>query len=538
VFLDLNPEQRAAANSINGNFVILAGPGVGKTAMSIQRYLEMISTHGISPKDIANFTFTNSAAAEAVSRIGMFDADKVFRTFHSYALDLLQRERAYLPFSLCDTIIPVRGEKFQLLKDLMKMYPPITTFRSLSDRIEAWQCANTSPDQAIDEAYHAKGTEYFYASAFRDYEKKSREQGWLDFHGLITESVNLLETNPEVRERNKKKYIGLDEAQDTDIQQFRLLQLIYDGNIFAVGDESQLIYEWRSAQSGNLSNFAKTFPGSKTLYMGANYRSTQRLVSFFKKITPVDNGLASHMVSMREEGVDPTFTKFDDDIQEASVVLKCITDLENSAVIARTNRQLLNFQKMCMGRGIKSMILGKKDLWQQNEIRDLLDSAKDHTADSRPAHVVLEELMTAGNLIHRYRNTGSPLEKDPVENLNNVIKMSAKRGNIKEFLDWVRKLTYGIEAAKNKPLAERRDKTPILRLSTVHQMKGRQAKYVFVIGVNQKMMPHQDGEISEEKRIFFVACTRAADELHISFSGNRSEFLNDFINRIEEYKSE
>lgn len=536
MLLDLNPEQRAAANCINGNFVVLAGPGVGKTAMSIQRYLEMISVHGISPKDILNLTFTNSAAAEAVARIGMFDSDKVFRTFHSYCLDLLQREREHLPFSLCDTIIPVRGEKFQLLKDLMKLYPPVTTFRSLSDRIEAWQCSNTDPEKAIEEAYHTKGTDYFYASAFRDYEKKSREQGWLDFHGLITESVRLLETNPEVRERNKKKYIGLDEAQDTDSQQFRLLQLIYDGNIFAVGDESQLIYEWRSAQSGNLSNFAKTFPGAKTLYMGANYRSTSRLVSFFKKIIPVDNGLASHMVSMREEGTDPTFTKFGDDLEEASVVLKCITDPEHSAVIARTNRQLLNFQKACMGRGIKSMILGKKDLWQQNEVRDLLDSAKEHTGDSRPAHVVLEELMTAGNLIHRYRNTGNPLEKDPVENLNNVIKMSAKRGTVKEFLDWVRKLTYGIEAAKTKPLAERRDKTPILRLSTVHQMKGREAKYVFVIGVNQGMLPHSDGEIMEEKRIWFVACTRAADELHVSFSGNRSEFLNDFVDQIETYE--
>lgn len=525
MLLNLNPDQRAAANSINGDYVVIAGPGSGKTAMMIQRYLEMITTHRISSKDILNLTFTNSAASEMVSRVGMLDVDKVFRTFHSFALDLLQREREHLPFQLCDTIIPVRGEKFQLLKDLMKLYPPITTFRSLSDKIEEWQCANMDPDRAIEEAYHSKGTEYFYATAYKDYERKSREQGWLDFHGLMKEAVKLLETNNDVRERNKRKYIAVDECQDTDVVQFRLLQLIYGGNIFVVGDENQLIYEWRSAQSGNLSNFARVFPGAKTLYLGQNYRSTQKLVAFFKKILPVDNGLASHMVSMREEGTDPTFTKFGDDLQEASVVLKCITDPAHSAVIARTNRQLMTFQKKCMALGIKSKVLGRKNVWEQNEVRELLDLTKEHVGSARPAHEVMTDLMNSHNLIHKYRNTGSPLEKDPVENLNDIIRLAAKRGTVKEFLDWLRKLTYGAKS----------DKKPALSLTTVHQAKGREWKHVFVIGAQQGMMPHKDGELLEEHRIFFVACTRAADTLDISFVGSPSQFLNDFKEEIEVY---
>ena len=163
----------------------------------------------------------------------------------------------------------------------------------------------------------------------------------------MKETVKLLETNDEVRTRNQRKYISVDECQDTDVVQFRLLQLIYGGNIFVVGDENQLIYEWRSAQSGNLSAFGKVFPGATTLYLGQNYRSTRRLVEFFRRILPVDNGLASHLVSEREEGVPPTFTRFDDDLQEASVVLSKIKDPENTAIIARTNRQLINFQKRC-----------------------------------------------------------------------------------------------------------------------------------------------------------------------------------------------
>lgn len=525
MLLDLNPDQRAAANSIKGDYVVIAGPGSGKTAMMIQRYLEMITTHRISSKDILNLTFTNSAASEMVSRVGMLDSDKVFRTFHSFALDLLQREREHVPFEMCDTIIPVRGEQFQLIKDLMKLYPPITTFNSLKERIEGWQSSNIDPDRAIEEAYHAKGTEYFYASAYKDYEKKCREQGWLDFHGLMKEAVHLLETNNDVRERNKRKYIAVDECQDTDIVQFRLLSLLYAGNIFVVGDENQLIYEWRSAQSGNLSNFARVFPGARTLYLGQIYRSTQKLVAFFKKILPVDNGLASHMVSMREEGTDPTFTKFGDDLEEASVVLKCITDPEHSAVIARTNRQLMTFQKKCLNSGIKSKVLGRKNVWEQNEVRELLELTKEKSNDARPAHEVMTEIMNNRGLINKYRNTGGPLEKDPIENLQDIIKMASKRGTVPEFLEWLRKLTYGMKS----------DKKPALTLTTVHQSKGREFKYVFFIGCQQGMVPHKDGELLEEHRICFVGCTRAADELHISFVGNLSQFFNEFKEEVDVY---
>lgn len=524
MFLTLNPSQQACVDAVHGDYVVVAGPGSGKTAVLIQRYFGMITKHGIPQKDILNLTFTSSAAEEMVARVGALD-DKIFRTFHSFALDLLQREREHIGFELCDTIIPVRGEQFQLIKDLMKLYPPITTFNSLKSKIEEWQSGNVDPDKAIEESYNLKGTEYFYAAAYRDYEKKSREQGWLDFHGLMKEAVKLLESNNEVRIRNQRKYISVDECQDTDTTQFKLLQLIYGGNIFVVGDENQLIYEWRSAQSGNLSSFGRVFPGARTLYLGQNYRSTRKLVEFFKAIIPVDNGLASHMASMREEGVPPTITKFGDEIEEASIVLGCVTDPANTAIIARTNRQLMTFQKMCMGRNLKSKILGRKNVWEQNEVRHLLELMKEKSTDTRPAHEVMKELMERNNLSYVYRNSGSPMEKDPIENLNDIIRMSAKRGTVPEFLEWLRKLTYGAKS----------DKKPMLSLSTVHQAKGREWKYVFLIGCKQGLVPHKDGELLEEHRIFFVGASRAADELHISFYGQPSQFLNDFQEEIEIY---
>jgi len=524
----LNPDQQAAANAIDGDYVVIAGPGSGKTTVLLQRHLNMLS-RGISPKDVMNLTFTNSAATEMQERSGIVMDEKVFRTFHSFALDLMQRERAHHLFPLCDTVIGVRGEPFQLLKDLMKLYPAITTFKSLKDKIEEWQCANVDPDQAIEETYRLTGTEYFYACAYKDYEEKCRKQGWLDFHGLMKETVKLLEVNEDVRKRSIKKYVSVDECQDTDTTQFRLLQLIYGGNIFVVGDENQLIYEWRSAQAGNLTNFGRVFPKARTLYLGQNYRSTQKLVSFFKAILPVDNGLASHMVSMREEGLGPTFTRYADEYEESEVVVdSAAADVANTAILARTNRQLMTIQKIAMARGIKSRILGKKNVWEQNEVKHLLDLAKEVKHDDRPAHVVLNELMNQNNLIHRYRNTGSATEKDPVENLNDIIRMSAKRGTTAEFLKWLTKLTYGAKS----------DKKPALTFSTVHQAKGREWKNVFVIGASQGKMPHKDGELLEEHRIFFVACSRAADSLDISWYGPHSQFLNEFTKEFETYGEE
>ena len=364
-----NPEQQAAIDAIDGSYVVIAGPGAGKSSTLIQRYLKMLSK-GVFPTDVLNLTFTRTAAENMVTKVGILGAEKVFRTFHSYAMDLLRREKAHLSFKLEDTVIPVYGQDFQLLKDLLKTYPAITSFRSLKERLSEWKNSNISPEAALEQSYHS-GPEFFYACAYRDYEKKCREQGWLDFESSLKEAVSLLRTNEEVRNRNKFKYIAVDECQDTNFVQFELLQLISSGNVFAVGDENQLVYEFRDAQPGNLSNFSKTFPGSKTMFMGQNYRSTKKIVAFLKKILPVDNGLASHMFSDREEGRDVLFTKYDDDMQEASVTLSSITDPDNTAVIARTNRQLLHFQRVCMSRQMKSQIQGRKNLWQPGATREV-----------------------------------------------------------------------------------------------------------------------------------------------------------------------
>lgn len=518
--LVFNSEQQAVIDAIKGVWVTVAGPGSGKTTVLLKRHINML-TQGIPSKDILNLTFTAAAAEEMVNRVGLLNASKVFRTFHSYALELIKNERRHLPFKLCDTVIPVALEDYKLIFKLVESYKAITNYQLLKEMISGWKRSNIEPEQAIAETNNDR--EYFYALAYRDYERYCREDGWLDFDSLMRETVKLLETNDAVRARYQRPYISVDEAQDTDIVQFRLLQLIFAGNIFVVGDENQLIYEWRSAQPGSLSNFERLFPGARKLYLGENFRSTGELVSFFKAILPIDNGIASHMVTRNPAGEKPRFTRFFDDFSEASWITDHLPDPPRTAILARTNRQLFIFQRLMASRGIKYTFLGKKDFWDQKEVKQMLSLAKGYVEDPTPANQILSRIIHEHNLPALFQRF-NPDESDPIGNMNGLVKIAAEKGGTtKEFLDFVRRLQYGRKSTK---------KVKTVTLSTVHQAKGREWDHVFVIGVNEGRMPHANGDLNEERRIFFVACSRAAKTLSISYNGNRSMFLNNFINEI------
>jgi DNA helicase-2/ATP-dependent DNA helicase PcrA len=283
-----------------------------------------------------------------------------------------------------------------------------------------------------------------------------------------------------------------------------------------VGDENQLIYEWRNAQAGNLSNFEQHFPGAQKLYLGRNYRSSGAIVEFLKRILPVDNGLGSRMFTTNPYGVKPDITRYGDELQEAHQILSRITEPGKTAILARTNRQLFKYQEILTLEGHRYRILGKKDFWEQNEVKNLLNIAKDDPSQ-QSANKVFEDIIRRERLLEKYRYSQNPMESDPAENLNDVVKMAVGKGTVKEFLSYLRRLTHARKAHRGEGIT----------LATVHQAKGHEWDYVYIIGVNQKKMPHEDGELPEEKRIFFVASSRAGKELHLSYTGQRSQFWPD-----------
>jgi DNA helicase-2/ATP-dependent DNA helicase PcrA len=431
----------------------------------------------------------------------------------------LKREREHLPFTLTPEILPVPNDTYETIISLLRSFRAIPSYKTLVEGISSFKRRGLSPEQALEDAA-GNGIDFLIARAYGEYERICREKGWLDFDSLMVEAVKLLRDNEAVRLRNQFEYVQVDEGQDTDSTQFQLLQLISKKNIFVVGDENQLIYEWRSAMPGSLLKFSEKFPGTQTLYLGTNYRSTQAIVKFLKDILPVDNGLASHMKPGPEslEGFPPTITQYAHDEHEATRVIDSIKDPEHTAIIARTNRQLELFRSECLRRGMKFIFLGKSGFWDGAEVKKLISLVKEHHIHSRKSPADAVESTIAGfNLREKYKTQFKFGDSDPVENLNTIYKIAARFKTVPEFLSHVNKISHAT-----------RNRTGVT-LSTVHQMKGKEADHVYMVGVNEGVMPHHKGEYPEEQRIFYVAASRAAKFLHISYWGFPSQFIHPFV---------
>src|SRR6185437_11562398 len=150
-------------------------------------------------------------------------------------------------------------------------------WKDLADQIGFWQQTGVSPEKAREGAI---GSQHYVATAYGDYEERSRKEGWLDFNQLQAEAVKLLESNVEVRDRYQFIFIQSDEGQDMDFHQFRLLQLLSEKhkNVMAVGDENQNLYNFRGSVADGLTNFHRLFPGAKTLYLSTNFRSDRKSI--------------------------------------------------------------------------------------------------------------------------------------------------------------------------------------------------------------------------------------------------------------------
>ena len=578
----LNPEQLEAARSREGVFVIPSCPGSGKTRTLVERVKSIIAD-GYPADTILALTFTREAALEMEKRAGLEDGTKVFRTFHSFCLELIHRETSKLPFELLHAP-PEAGQQRKLLGTLCRNNK--LDFKKLTGYISAQKRKGASFDEAMEQARGAEGLRL--AVAYKQYEISCRKEGWLDFDSMLIESVRLLETNKEVRDKYQFKFVMIDEGQDTDEIQHRLVDLVSerDGNIFCVGDQEQLIYEWRGAEEDGLDKFKQRHTGCKSIFLFRNYRSTEQIVEFCKKFAPKKSELIERMVSEAGAGDTPRVVKWESDSSEASGILGSILYPERSAILARTNRQLARFENACIDRGIKYNLLGKSGFWTQPEVKyllaymqasifptdaavktiiqspfretkylkkkDLIEALKGsqepyikrmgaqeilgqfeaHQQDNirrtqsfirsfkakegaQPSQVMQDILDRADILTYYETEEEGDGDNDAKENINELSKIGGRFKSVPDFLDHARRAIA----------ASRKSKQPRLSLSTIHSAKGREWDHVFVVGVNHEVLPHKRGQLAEERRIFYVAITRAAKSLTVSFFGTPSNFL-------------
>jgi DNA helicase-2/ATP-dependent DNA helicase PcrA len=283
----LNPPQRKAAEHVEGPLLVVAGAGSGKTRVLTHRIAYLLATGAARPGEILAITFTNKAAAEMRERVGELVGRSVramwVTTFHSACARMLRADAERLGYSRSFTIYD-QSDSLRMLKRVMrelgvdtKRYPA----RAIQNKVSG------AKNQLIDADTYAETQgslfEEVVAECFPLYEKRMLEANAMDFDDLLVRTVNALELFEEVRERWRRtfRHVLVDEYQDTNHAQYRLLQLLASehGNLMVVGDEDQSIYGFRYADIRNILDFEHDFPEAEVVKLEQNYRSTQTILS-------------------------------------------------------------------------------------------------------------------------------------------------------------------------------------------------------------------------------------------------------------------
>ena len=291
----LNPEQEQAVKHFKGPLLILAGAGSGKTRVLTHRIAYLIEEYGVNPWNILAITFTNKAAGEMRERVDNIvtsGAEYIWvSTFHSACVRILRRHIEALGYSRSFTIYDADDQR-TLMRDILK-YLQLDP-KKFKERSVLGAISSAKDEMITPEEYERRAAgdylKEIYARAYREYEKRLRDSNALDFDDLIVKTIQLLQDNPEILDyyQNRFRYIMVDEYQDTNTAQFELVRLLADStgedgrreqNLCVVGDDDQSIYRFRGATIENILNFERIFPGTKTIRLEQNYRSTSNILN-------------------------------------------------------------------------------------------------------------------------------------------------------------------------------------------------------------------------------------------------------------------
>jgi ATP-dependent DNA helicase UvrD/PcrA len=387
--MELNTEQEMAVQARGGHILVVAAPGSGKTRVIVQRVLDIMA-EGSPAASILSVTFTREGAETMSNRAARYllgqpdgtkipqtqlDAAKkkyrlvapfghhVFCTFHSLGLRFVRANKAVHFAELQDYIVASSSDTGRAMREALraadleeKQKKDLQTFISKCKREQ-----RTPTDGA-------------FAQAFEVYGKVLAEIGVLDFDDLLVRMADLLEKNPRVRAAWQVKYLQIDEAQDTDVLQWKIARMMTEkfGNLMAVGDENQGMYSFRGSESHLEENFKARFPDAVVLILPENYRSTSTIVDYCKEIAPAQNDTVLNLRTANPCGVPITFESYGDEESETNDVLRNVVTPGETAILARTNAQLQPFEDGCTEREIPYRILGRGGFWQRYEIETLM----------------------------------------------------------------------------------------------------------------------------------------------------------------------
>jgi len=604
----LNAPQREAVKYLEGPLLVLAGAGSGKTRVITHKIVHLIDQCGYQPREIAAITFTNKAAREMQERVAHLLADKPSKgltvtTFHSLGLQMLRQEAKLLGYKPQFSILDA-ADSFKVLADLLT-----TTDKQLLKRtqwqISGWKNAFLNPDQA--RAVAEDESAQVAARIYQLYQQTLKAYQAVDFDDLILLPVELFQQHPETLEKwqRKLKYLLIDEYQDTNACQYKLVKLLtgVEGRFTAVGDDDQAIYGWRGADVENLRQLTLDFPRLKVIKLEQNYRSTVRILRAANQVIANNPKLFDKQLWSEHGTGDPiqVVAMRDEDHEAEAVVLKLLahkfehrSQFADYAILYRGNHQSRLLEEKLREHKVPYTVSGGQSFFDKAEIKDLVSylrlianedddpafiraattpkkgignttlerlgeyAAQKHLSlfaaafeaefQQATGHKQLEDLLTFCRFISRMQERAV---KDPAgEVLNDLLAAiqyemylydaeepraaETKWKNVQDFIGWLTRKGEADEVnllqltqtvALMSMLESREEEIDAVKLSTLHAAKGLEYGHVFLVGVEEGILPHREsvdtGKIEEERRLMYVGITRAQRSLHISWCRKR-----------------
>ena len=626
----LNDAQKKATFHIDGPLIIIAGAGSGKTRVLTYRIAHLLNT-GVDSFSILALTFTNKAAREMKSRIskivGESEAKNLWMgTFHSIFAKILRIEADKIGFNSNFTIYDTQDSE-KLIRSIIKekgldkdIYRPKIVRNRISILKNNLITVNgyfNNPELLESDKISKRP---FTGNLYEEYVKRCFRSNVMDFDDLLLKTNELLNNNPEVlfKYQNKFKYILVDEYQDTNHSQYKIVKMLADRfqNICVVGDDSQSIYSFRGANIDNILNFKKDYPDSISYKLEQNYRSSKNIVNSANSILKYNkNKLEKTVWTNNNEGEKVLINSFRTDSDEGRFVVndiiknRSIQNKENRdfAILYRTNAQSRSIEDALRINNLPYKIFGGLSFYQRKEIKDVLAYLKlilnknDEESLKRIINypprgigqTTIDKLSVASNemglsifeFIEReninnlkINNTTTEKLKDFVYMIKNLSllnnKMSAyeitkevigrigiidhlkidsspeeinKIQNIEELLNGINELkiiddelidskiklsTFLEDVSLATDFDDKKNNNDnSVSLMTVHLAKGLEFSDVYIVGLEEDLFPSpmnidSRNGLEEERRLFYVALTRAKNKVNISYSQTRYRWGN------------
>jgi len=388
---DLNPEQRAAVEALDGPVLVLAGAGTGKTRVLTTRIAHLLCTGRARGSEILAVTFTNKAAHEMKERIGgliggAVEAMPWLGTFHAIGVKILRRHAELVGLKNGFTILDT-DDQLRLMRQVIEgagLDKDRWPARQLAGLIDGWKNRGLTPAKVPrGEAFgfaEGKGAELYAA-----YQQRLKELNAADFGDLLLEVLRLLVDNADLLAdyRRRFRYILVDEYQDTNVAQYLWLRLLAGGgvpNICCVGDDDQSIYGWRGAEVDNILRFEQDFPGAKVIRLERNYRSNGHILAAASHLIAHNKArLGKTLFTDRDLGRPVSLAGVWDDEEEARAIgeeieaqQKAGRRLSEIAILVRASFQMRAFEDRFVTLGLPYRVIGGPRFYERQEIRDAI----------------------------------------------------------------------------------------------------------------------------------------------------------------------